>query len=557
MGNKLKRIQTKNIIEIIRVLIFSIFLFIIAAVYNDLFTEIMSVASYLTWHNLFEFAGILVCFSIFTVTFFIYDESKSLSIVILSCSFLAMGILDFFHTLSYKGMADFFVANICANRATTLWIFSRIIGSLGFLLTVFIPQDLMCKIRKRYFVIITILTVFSLFFIVTYHPETFPRMYIEGQGLTQIKIILEYIIMIIMSITFIKIAVEYNKNKSRREYLFMIALLFSIFSEFAFISYGSVYDAYNYIGHIYKVIAFGILYKAIYIENVSIPYREMKKARNELKDYSDNLNYIVKQRTRELEEMNDILMADIEYAKEMQHLLLPPQMPQDNHVSFCAKYMPAEHLSGDFYNVIKLDDDNIAIYMGDVSGHGVSAAMLTVFANQNIRTRKEEDGNETEIISPGYVLKNLYRSFNKTNFKIETYIVMLYGIFNTKNKTFTYASAGINVPPLIIKKTGEIIDLDVKGFPICKLADYFMPFFDDRTVQLYSGDKILFYTDGLVESKELNENIRNSNIKECLKLNFTLSSNELEEIIMKNLNKYEGSKNKLTDDITFLIMEVK
>ena len=96
-----------------------------------------------------------------------------------------------------------------------------------------------------------------------------------------------------MGVTFILVTAEYKNTSSNREYMLMVVLLLSVFSEFAFTSYGSVYDAYNYIGHLYKVVAYLILYKAIYIESVSIPYREMKKARNELKEYSDNLNIIV------------------------------------------------------------------------------------------------------------------------------------------------------------------------------------------------------------------------------------------------------------------------
>lgn len=559
MENKIHNFQIKNVFGIIFVLMFSIILFVVAAIYNNVFTEIMSVASYLTWHSLFEFASILFCFSIFTVTFFIYDESKKLSMIILGCTFLAIGILDFFHTLSYKGMADFFIPNISANRATILWIFSRTIGSAGFLAAVIIPQDRFCKIRKRFFVIFTILSVFFLFIIATYYPAIIPAMYIEGQGLTQIKIIMEYIIILIMGITFVKLTGLYKKNSKRREYHFMVAILYLIFSEFAFISYGSVYDAYNYIGHIYKFIAYGILYKAIYVENVSLPYREMKKARYELKEYSDNLNYIVKQRTKELEEINEILMTDIAYAKEMQHLLLPVNMPEDKNVSFVAKYVPAEHLSGDFYNVVKIDENNIGLYIGDVSGHGVSAAMLTMFANQNIKIIKEDDDyfSEPEIMSPGFVLKNLYRAFNKTNFKIETYIVMLYGVYNTQRKTFTYSSAGINVPPLVIRSTGEVLELDVKGFPICKLGEYIMPFFDDRIIQLNTGDKIIFYTDGLVERKDNDENTNTISFKEYMELNHLLNHIELEQVIEKNLLKYRGSHNVLMDDVTLIIMEVK
>lgn len=543
--------------KVIFVFIFSIILYIIAAYYNNVFVDIMSVASYLTWHIIFEFAGILVSFSLFTVTYFIYEESGSLRMIVLGCAFLAMGFLDAFHTLSFKGMADFFITNDTANRATTLWILSRVFGSLGFMSAVFIPSHIIYKIKKRFFAATTIVFTIILFLVVTYFPHFFPAMLIEGQGLTYIKIILEYIIILIMGVTFIMVVAEYKKTNSKREYMFMIALVLSIFSEFSFTNYGSVYDAFNYIGHLYKIIAYIILYKAIYIENVSVPYREMKIARNELKEYSDNLNIIVKQRTKELEEMNEVLMTDIEYAKEMQRSLLPAQMPQDISVSFHAEYLAAERLSGDFYNVIKLDENNIAIYIGDVSGHGVSAAMLTVFANQNIKPLKEEEDLSEEIIEPGYVLKTIYKGFNKTNFNVETYIVMLYGIYNIKSKCFTYASAGINVPPYIIKKSGEVLEMNIKGFPICKLGDYVMPFYDDRTVQLESGDKILFYSDGLVEVKNKNNVIYGQQkMEEFIKRNCKLNSTELNVAIKSNLYNHMGNDGKLMDDATFLIMEV-
>ena len=487
--------------KILFVFIFSVILYIIAAIFNQLFVDIMSVTSYLTWHIIFEFASILVSFSIFTVTYFIYDESGSLRMIVLGCSFLAMGFLDAFHALSYKGMTDFFIANETANRATTLWIFSRLIGSLGFMSAILIPSNIICNIKKGFFAIATTAFSIILFLLVTYYPDVFPAMLIEGQGLTYIKIFLEYIIIFVMGFTFIMVASEYNKINSNREYLFMIALILSIFSEFSFTNYGSVYDAFNYIGHLYKAVAYLILYKAIYIENISIPYREMKKARNELKEYSDNLNLIVEQRTKELEKMNRVLLTDTENAKEMQRCLLPAQMPQDASVSFNAEYLAAERLSGDFYNVIKLDENNIAIYIGDVSGHGVSAAMLTVFANQNLKPLREEEDLSERIIEPGFVLKNIYKSFNKTNYKSETYILILYGIYNIKSKCFTYASAGINVAPYVIKESGEVFEMDVKGFPICKFGDYNMPFYDNRNIQLETGDKILFYTDGLVEAK--------------------------------------------------------
>lgn len=544
--------------KVIFVFMFSIILYIIAAIHNNAFVDIMSVTSYLTWHTIFEFASILVAFSIFTVTYFIYDESGSLMIIVLGCAFLAMGLLDAFHTFSYKGMADFFVANDTANRATTLWILSRLFGSLGFMSAILIPSPIISNIKKGLFAAVTTVFTFILFWIVTYFPDFFPTMFLDGHGLTYIKIFMEYVIIFIMGVTFIMVVAEYKQTNSNREYMFMIALTLLIFSEFAFTNYGSVYDAFNYIGHLYKVIAYMILYKAIYIENVSVPYREMKIARHELKEYIDNLNIIVKQRTEELEEMNKVLLTDLEYAKEMQRCMLPAQLPQDKTVSFHAEYFAAERLSGDFYNVVKLDENNIAVYLGDVSGHGVPAAMLTVFANQNVIPLKEKETSSEEILEPGFVLKTIYKSFNNTNINDEQYILMLYGIYNIESRCFTYASAGINVSPYIIKKSGKIFEMDVKGFPICKLGDYVVPFYDDRNVQLESGDKILFYSDGLVEAKNKNGEIYGQHkLEDLLKENYKLNSTELHIAIKNSLFNHIGLSEKLMDDLTFLIMQVK
>lgn len=557
-NTKIKHFESFKLYKkIILTFLFSILLYITAGVNNDLFMRFISVADYLTWHVIFEFTSILISFSIFTVTYFVYEESGKLSMIILGCTFLIMGLLDTFHTFSYKGMSGFFVSNTTANRATTLWVLSRTFGSLGSLLAILIPSSIRSNMKKSIFAGTTFSFSILLFMIVTYFPHVFPPMFIEDMGLTRIKIIMEYVIILIMVITFIIVLSKYKRTNHKLEHQFMIALIFLIFSEFAFTNYGSVYDAFNYIGHIYKIIAFMILYKSIYIENVSEPYREMKKARNELKEYSDNLNLIVKQRTKELEDVNSMLLKDIEYAKEMQLCLMPAMMPEGLPVSFYAEYLPAERLSGDFYNVIKLDENNIAIYIGDVSGHGVSAAMLTVFANQNIVPLKQDENKPDSIISPGMVLDAIYRGFNNTNFNDETYIIMLYGIYNIKTKIFTYASAGMNVPPYIIKSSGEVLELDSKGFSICKLGEYILPSYEDRKVQMETGDKLLLFSDGLIESKNINNEIYSQEkMKEFLNTKYTLNANDLKIEIERNLYNHIGHIERLMDDVTFLIMEI-
>ena len=556
--NNTNLIETlKDYKKIISVFVFSILIYIIAAVFNSSFAEIMPVASYLTWHTSFEFASILVSFSIFIITYYLYEESRSLKMILFACVFLVTACLDTFHTFSFKGMPYFFIANDTANRAAVLWILSRLIGNIGLMYAISVPDNKISNIKKEVFAVITILFSIILFLLVTYYPNFFPTMYIEGQGLTPIKILIEYFIILILSFAFIIMTIQYKKSRSSDDYKFMIALVLLIFSEFAFTSYGSIYDAFNYIGHLYKVIAYGILYRAIYIQNVITPHREMKRTKNKLRKYSENLNFLVSQRTKELEDLNKVLLSDIEYAKEMQRCLLPEEMPTNMSVSFDAEYLPADNLSGDFYNVVKLDEDNIAIYIGDVSGHGISAAMLTVFAYQNVIHLNEKDGSEEELIEPGYVLKNIYNSFNKTNINEEKYIVMLYGIYNTKDKTFKYASAGINVEPYIIKSSGEVKEIKVKGFPICKLGDIVNPFYKNETVKLERGDKILFYSDGLVEARnESGEDYGQDKLKAFLEANHTLNSADLNVAIKNDFFKFKNYNKELSDDVTFLTMDI-
>lgn len=535
----------------------SIFLYIIAGIYNDLFMRLVSITNYLTWHMLFEFASVLVSFSIFTVTYFVYKESRKLSMIILGCAFLLMGTLDAFHTFSFKGMSDFFISNTTANRATTLWILSRTLGSLGFLFSVLISDDKRGKFNSGILAFGTLSISIGLFVITTYFPNVFPPMLIEESGLTMTKLVMEYVIILIMVVTFIIVLSQYRKKNQARDHQYMLALVFLVFSEFAFTNYGSVYDAFNYIGHIYKVIAYIILYKAIYVDNVSEPYREMKKARNELKKYSDNLNKLVKQRTRDLEEANSILLKDIEYAREMQLRLMPAQLPRDESVSIQAEYLPAERLSGDFYNLVRLDEDNVAIYIGDVSGHGVSAAMLTIFANQNISPLNSDD-EYNPITPPSDVLDEVYKSFNETNFKDETYILMLYGIYNRNTRIFKYSSAGINVPPYVIRRSGEIEPLDSRGFSICKLGDFINPTYEEREVQLEKGDKLLLYSDGLVEARNSdNEIYGQGKMEKYLKENYFLKANELKYALKKNLYNHIGQIDMLKDDVTYVILEIK
>lgn len=209
------------------------------------------------------------------------------------------------------------------------------------------------------------------------------------------------------------------------------SMVLSIYSEIAFTQYASVYDIYNYLGHIYKFLAFFIIFKVMFINNIRKPYIELYDAKQEIKHYADNLDLLVQTRTEELRKLNNQLMDDLRYAKDIQKAVYPSRLPQEREVVFDTRYFAAEIVSGDFYNIFRRDEDNIAFFIGDVSGHGVPAAMLTVFVNQTVRTILDI---ELGIIKPSKVLNSIYKSFNETNFKEEVYIVMIYALYNKRKR---------------------------------------------------------------------------------------------------------------------------
>ncbi|NLL05695.1 MAG: SpoIIE family protein phosphatase [Clostridiaceae bacterium] len=516
------------------------------------FAKIMGVATYLTWHNLFEFASILVSVSVFLVAYYSYDQTARFKSIYLGSVFLTVALVDAFHTLSYKGMPDFFIANTTANRATIFWIISRFIFSTGFIFAGYIGKTTK-KINKNVFLIVPFCVSIAILIAVTWFPDIFPTMYEEGTGLTEFKKNSELVIIFLFFISGVKFVHRYFLKKETLELVSAFSMVLSIYSEMAFTQYSSVYDIYNYLGHIYKFLAFFVIFRVIFITNIRRPYIELYEAKYKIKSYADNLDLIVQKRTQELRKLNEQLMEDLRYAKDIQKAMYPSRLPKYKEVIFDSRYFAADMVSGDFYSVFKRDEENVALFIGDVSGHGVPAAMLTVFVNQTVRTLIDA---QSGTINPSEVLNSIYKSFNKTNFSEEVYIVMIYGLYNVKKRELIYSSAGHNVEPLVIKESGIVEEINITGFPICKFAEYYDGEYKDNVLVLDPKDKVFFYTDGLIEARNTEGDFYSKErLIDLLKTNSNKSCKDINKSICRSLFEFTG-KYALKDDVTFFILEV-
>ncbi len=251
--------------------------------------------------------------------------------------------------------------------------------------------------------------------------------------------------------------------------------------------------------------------------------------------------------------MNQKLTDELDYAKHVQQSLLPKKEIVFENISFVSQYIPCERLSGDFFGIHEVDSNNIGMYILDVSGHGVSSALLTMLSNNYLKSG-EYNIYDLSPIQPHEKLEYFYEEFNNLSFPDEMHIVVFFAIYNKHTKKLSYSSGGMNCLPILIKKSGEYNLLDKSGgFPICKFIDDFKPEYTSEEVQLEQGDKIIFYTDGLIE-KHKNGILDEDGLVDILINNCSGSNKSINNEILDKLKEF---KNAIDDDITYFIMEIK
>jgi len=225
-----------------------------------------STYNYLLFHSLAEIFSIVVAWGIFLVA---WNSRKYLNnnyLLFLGVAYFFVAGFDLVHTLAYKGM-DIFVG-YDANLPTQLWIAGRYLQSGSLLVApLFLKRQIRLGLVMPVFAFLSALIFASIFY-----WKVFPDCYVEGTGLTQFKIISEYIISAIL-IGSLGLLVL-NRDQFDRDVLFMIlcSIALTVISELAFTLYFSVYGPANFLGHYFRIIAFYFIYRAIVDRGLQKPY---------------------------------------------------------------------------------------------------------------------------------------------------------------------------------------------------------------------------------------------------------------------------------------------
>jgi sigma-B regulation protein RsbU (phosphoserine phosphatase) len=201
----------------------------------------------------------------------------------------------------------------------------------------------------------------------------------------------------------------------------------------------------------------------------------------------------VKRRKRITEAMvlADTLTEQLRMAGLVQRDFLPSQFPECPKLRWATTFLPAEWVSGDIYDIARIDENHIGFYVADVVGHGIPAALLTIFVKQALVMRQTA-GNSYHVFSPAEVMKNLNLRMIEQEFSGFQFITCCYCLLNINSLELTYSRAGHPYPVLIRdRQTPQQLESHGSLLGVFDRAE-----FSQQTIQLQPKDKFLLYSDG-------------------------------------------------------------
>jgi serine phosphatase RsbU (regulator of sigma subunit) len=201
--------------------------------------------------------------------------------------------------------------------------------------------------------------------------------------------------------------------------------------------------------------------------------------------------------------LHDRVARDLRAAAKIQETFLPRELPCVPGVSFAWLYRPCDELAGDGLNVIMLGERRIALYILDVSGHGIAPVLLAMAMSRilsspseptSILTRDGDVVNRRPITSPAEVADRSEELF-PFNTTTERFATMIYGVLDTNTGEFRYVAAG-HPGPLCLPAEASPVIHESPGFPI-GLAE---KAYEERSVQMAVGDRLYLYSDGVLDA---------------------------------------------------------
>ena len=263
-------------------------------------------------------------------------------------------------------------------------------------------------------------------------------------------------------------------------------------------------------------------------------------------DQRERLASIVKRIQAEKELESSLVAAK----KQQLHML--PDVPDFPGLEFGAYYSPSSQLGGDFYDFVQVGPDELGVVIGDVSGHGIPAALVMGMAKKtiNIFGRGISSSSATLVQANA----DLHRDFSRGFF-----VTVCYTVYNRRMQSLNFCRAGH--PPLILANPNREPSMEVfepRGLAMgIDDGRRFNPLVEEKTIQLIKGDVVLLYTDGLWEAtNRAREEYGKNRIEQTVRTNSSLPMDELIRALELDVYTFMDGREQ-EDDITMVGFRVK
>ena len=289
------------------------------------------------------------------------------------------------------------------------------------------------------------------------------------------------------------------------------------------------------------------------IQKGNFEFRIATSRKDQLDAMADSFNNMSSSIIKLMQQVSEreALEKELEIAKEVQIQLFPSRLPVIRRLEMAASCTPARQVSGDYYDFLWEDDSCLDVVFGDISGKGISAALLMASLQSSIRSGlttlnefADQKARMANVVAD--VNRRLYQRSSP-----ESYSTLVLGHFDAESRVFSYCNAGHH-PPLIFSN-GDVRGLTIGGTVVGLFENWA---FEGGETQLRHGDLALLFTDGVVEAEnEEGEQFGTDRLIEIVRLNSFLTAEDIQSLIVEQVFDW-ASGTEQADDITVLCMKI-
>jgi sigma-B regulation protein RsbU (phosphoserine phosphatase) len=266
----------------------------------------------------------------------------------------------------------------------------------------------------------------------------------------------------------------------------------------------------------------------------------------------------IERQNQELLRANQRMKQDLDAAARVQRTLLPEGFPEIEGLHFAWTYRPCDELAGDALNIVRINQDVIALYLLDVSGHGVPAALLSVTVTRSLHPGTggapsvvAGPGANPDAVEPAQVASRLNALYPMTS-NGNHYFTMIYGLLDTRTHQLRLTVAG-HPAPILVRDGSPAERLDVAGMAIGMFDD---AEYEESVIHLEPGDRLYLHSDGLTEEVNAqDEEYGDDRLLVAVDDTRAVGLQESVESLVRKVVAWRGEEH-LRDDVSILAVSV-